>query len=57
VVGALGCLEILQVTRHACGTGQLVVIADVALTALNRGMEAGERPASAGVIEGCSQPR
>ena len=57
MVGALGCLEILQVTRHACRTGQLVVIADVALTALNRGMEAGERPASAGVIEGCSQPR
>ena len=56
MVGALGRLEILQMTGHACGTGQLVIIVDVALTALNRGMEAGERPASAGVIEGCSQP-
>jgi hypothetical protein len=56
MVGALGRLEILQVTRHACGTGQLVIIVDVALTALNRGMETGERPASAGVIERRSQP-
>jgi hypothetical protein len=56
MVGALGRLEILQVTRHACGTGQLVIIVDVALPALNRGMEPGERPASAGVIERRSQP-
>ena len=56
MVGAVGRLEILQMTRDACGTGQLVIIVDVALTALNRGMETGERPASAGVIERGSQP-
>lgn len=56
MVGTLGRLEILQVTRHACGTGQLVIIVDVALTALNRGMEAGQRPTSTGVIERRSQP-
>ena len=56
VVWTLGGLEILQVTGYAESAGQLVVIVDVALTALHGGVKASERPASAGVIKRSAQP-
>src|SRR5919109_587139 len=47
-----GFVVISQVAGSACSVGQLVVIVDMALTALCAGeMEPGQRPAGGGVIE------
>ena len=56
VIRAGGCLEILEVTSYTGGAGQLVVIVDMALSALYGGMESGERPARTRVIESGAEP-
>ena len=57
MVRAVGCLEILKVTSDAERAGQLVIIVDVALVALDRGMESGKRPTGGRMIKRCSEPR
>ena len=43
-------------TRHASGAGQLVIVVRVALLTGDRGMETGESPSGASVIEGATSP-
>ncbi len=56
VIRTGGCLEILQMAGHACGTGQVVVVVDVALSALHRGVKPGQRESGCSMVEGRSQP-
>jgi hypothetical protein len=53
VVRIGGALEILQVTVDAGGVcvGQVVIVIDVTLGALHRGVRAGQREPRRGVIE------
>ena len=59
VVGIGGPLEVFQVTRNASRirTGEVVVVIDVALHALQRPVRAGQGEACGGVVEGCPIPR
>jgi hypothetical protein len=57
VVGILGRLEILKVTAYAQGAGQFVIIIDMALRALDGGMESSKWPSCARMIEAGPQPR
>jgi hypothetical protein len=51
-------IEIGHMTRGALsvGTGQLVIVVRVALLTGDRGMETGESPSGASVIEGATSP-
>ena len=51
-------IEIGHMTRGALsvGTGQLVIVVRVALLTGDRGMETGESPSGARVIEGATSP-
>ena len=51
MVGIGRALEVLQVTGHATGVGQVVIPIDVALRTLQRDVRAGQREAGSRVIE------
>ena len=51
-----GAVEIVQVTSHASRVGQVVIVIDVTLGALQRRVRSGKREPGAAVIEGSSQP-
>jgi len=59
VVGIGGPLEVFQVTRNTSriGTGEVVVVIDVALHALHRPVRAGQGEAGGGVVKGRTSPR
>ena len=58
VIRISGALVVLQVTSHARGGVQAVVVVDMAVRALPRGnrVQSGEREAGAAVVEGRVRP-
>lgn len=57
VVGIGGALIILEVAIHAGAAGQAVIVVDVTLRAVERGVRSGQRPSGGGVVEYRARPR
>ena len=56
MVRVVGLLEVGQMATDACRIGDVVVVIDVTLTALNGGMSASQRPSRCGVIKALRAP-